>query len=101
MESSSTFKRIFSANRDIEKIPAPLRSHISSLKSPNCQDGLQVCRQGQGSRSGCYLSSHTYPCKTLFPTIRLTLLRRLSMCVTQSTQKGVRPLHGPEGTRKS
>ncbi|GBL85612.1 hypothetical protein AVEN_193082-1 [Araneus ventricosus] len=30
MESSSTFKRISSANRDIEKIPAPLRSHISS-----------------------------------------------------------------------
>ncbi|GBN41184.1 hypothetical protein AVEN_79990-1 [Araneus ventricosus] len=30
MESSSTFKRIFSTNRDIEKIPAPLRSHISS-----------------------------------------------------------------------
>ncbi|GBM56158.1 hypothetical protein AVEN_43883-1 [Araneus ventricosus] len=28
--------RIFSANRDIEKIPAPLRSRISS---PNCQDG--------------------------------------------------------------
>ncbi|GBN52595.1 hypothetical protein AVEN_5573-1 [Araneus ventricosus] len=35
MESSSTFERIFSANRDIEKIPAPLRSHISSPKSPN------------------------------------------------------------------
>ncbi|GBO05097.1 hypothetical protein AVEN_151263-1 [Araneus ventricosus] len=27
--------RIFSPNRDIEKIPAPLRSHISSPKSPN------------------------------------------------------------------
>ncbi|GBN32897.1 hypothetical protein AVEN_1699-1, partial [Araneus ventricosus] len=35
MESSNTFKRISSANRDIEKIPAPLRSHISSPKSPN------------------------------------------------------------------
>ncbi|GBN40680.1 hypothetical protein AVEN_62464-1 [Araneus ventricosus] len=34
MESSSTFKRISSPNRDIEKIPAPLRSHISSPKSP-------------------------------------------------------------------
>ncbi|GBM01238.1 hypothetical protein AVEN_62329-1 [Araneus ventricosus] len=30
MGSSSTFKSIFSPNRDIEKIPAPLRSHISS-----------------------------------------------------------------------
>ncbi|GBN50304.1 hypothetical protein AVEN_109240-1 [Araneus ventricosus] len=35
MESSSTSKRISSPNRDIEKIPAPLRSHISSPKSPN------------------------------------------------------------------
>ncbi|GBM54565.1 hypothetical protein AVEN_157069-1 [Araneus ventricosus] len=34
MESSSTFKRISSANRDIEKFPAPLRSHISLSKSP-------------------------------------------------------------------
>ncbi|GBO46813.1 hypothetical protein AVEN_243166-1 [Araneus ventricosus] len=34
MESSSTFKRIFSPNGNIEKIPAPLRSHISSPKSP-------------------------------------------------------------------
>ncbi|GBN69806.1 hypothetical protein AVEN_72764-1 [Araneus ventricosus] len=33
MESSSTFKRISSTNRDIEKIPAPLRSHISSPRS--------------------------------------------------------------------
>ncbi|GBM34869.1 hypothetical protein AVEN_25812-1 [Araneus ventricosus] len=70
MESSSTFKRISFANRDIEKIPAPLRSHISSPKSPSLQDG----RQGQGFRRGCCRSSHTYPCKTLFPTIRLTLL---------------------------
>ncbi|GBM16906.1 hypothetical protein AVEN_267303-1 [Araneus ventricosus] len=30
MESSSTFKRISFAKRDIEKIPAPLRSHILS-----------------------------------------------------------------------
>ncbi|GBO05794.1 hypothetical protein AVEN_191220-1 [Araneus ventricosus] len=30
MESSSAFKRISSANRDIEKIPAPLRAHMSS-----------------------------------------------------------------------
>ncbi|GBM86403.1 hypothetical protein AVEN_247442-1 [Araneus ventricosus] len=44
--------RIFSPNRDIEKIPAPLRSHISSPKSsPNRQDGRQVRRQGQGSRN--------------------------------------------------
>ncbi|GBN79217.1 hypothetical protein AVEN_204213-1, partial [Araneus ventricosus] len=71
MESSSTFKRITSANRDIEKIPAPLRFHISSPNfSPSRQDG----HQGQGSRRGCCQSSHTYPCKTLFPTIRLTLL---------------------------
>ncbi|GBN58545.1 hypothetical protein AVEN_140624-1 [Araneus ventricosus] len=65
---------IFSPNRDIEKIPAPSRSHISSPKlpnfSPSCQDG----RQSQGSRRGCCRSPHTYPCKTLFPTIRLTLL---------------------------
>ncbi|GBN84943.1 hypothetical protein AVEN_152475-1 [Araneus ventricosus] len=32
MESSSTFKRISSPNGNIEKIPAPLRSHISSPK---------------------------------------------------------------------
>ncbi|GBN22207.1 hypothetical protein AVEN_152560-1 [Araneus ventricosus] len=45
--------RIFCPNRDIEKIPAPLRSHISS---PNLsQDG----RQGQGSRHGYCPSSHT------------------------------------------
>ncbi|GBM56040.1 hypothetical protein AVEN_34739-1 [Araneus ventricosus] len=70
--------RIFSPIRDIEKIPATLRSHISSPKSPNFspsfQDGRQICRQGQGSRRGCYRSSHTYPCKTLFPTIGLALL---------------------------
>ncbi|GBL94661.1 hypothetical protein AVEN_83977-1 [Araneus ventricosus] len=35
MESSGTFKRISSPNRDIETIPAPLRSHISSPKTPN------------------------------------------------------------------
>ncbi|GBN51336.1 hypothetical protein AVEN_240256-1 [Araneus ventricosus] len=33
MESSSTFKLISSPNRDIEKIPASLRSHISSPSS--------------------------------------------------------------------
>ncbi|GBM99530.1 hypothetical protein AVEN_85294-1 [Araneus ventricosus] len=59
--------RIFSPNRDIEKIPALLRSY-----------SRQICRQhghqGQGSTRGYYPSSHTYPCKTLFPTIRLTLL---------------------------
>ncbi|GBN41798.1 hypothetical protein AVEN_192459-1 [Araneus ventricosus] len=33
---------IFSPNRDIEKIPAPLKSHISSPKfSPSRQDGRQ------------------------------------------------------------
>ncbi|GBO45501.1 hypothetical protein AVEN_47874-1 [Araneus ventricosus] len=31
-------------------------------------------RQGQGSRPGCCRSFHTYTCKTLFPTIRPTLL---------------------------
>ncbi|GBO30669.1 hypothetical protein AVEN_205361-1 [Araneus ventricosus] len=35
MESSSSFKRIFSPNGSVEKIPAPLKSHISSPKSPN------------------------------------------------------------------
>ncbi|GBN61409.1 hypothetical protein AVEN_63344-1 [Araneus ventricosus] len=44
MESSSTFKRISSANRDIEKIPAPLRSHISS---PNLSRSRQDGRQGK------------------------------------------------------
>ncbi|GBN20780.1 hypothetical protein AVEN_109187-1 [Araneus ventricosus] len=63
--------RIFSPNRDIEKIPAPLRSHISSPKSENFR---QVCRQCQGSRRGYCPSSRTHPCKTLFPTIRLTFL---------------------------
>ncbi|GBO17442.1 hypothetical protein AVEN_2989-1 [Araneus ventricosus] len=63
--------RIFSPNRDIEKIPAPLRSHISS---PSRQDGRQISRQSQGSRLGYCPSSHTYPCKTLFPTVRLPLL---------------------------
>ncbi|GBM37774.1 hypothetical protein AVEN_25886-1 [Araneus ventricosus] len=33
MEASRAFKRVSSANGDIEKIPAPLRSHISSPKS--------------------------------------------------------------------
>ncbi|GBO23795.1 hypothetical protein AVEN_141497-1 [Araneus ventricosus] len=44
MESSSTFKRISSANRDIEKIPVPLRSHISSPKSPSLspRSGVQT-----------------------------------------------------------
>ncbi|GBN67665.1 hypothetical protein AVEN_206619-1 [Araneus ventricosus] len=41
MESSSTFKRISSANRDIEKIPAPLRSHISS-PSLSPRSGVQT-----------------------------------------------------------
>ncbi|GBN45190.1 hypothetical protein AVEN_214151-1, partial [Araneus ventricosus] len=63
--------RVVSPNRDIEKIPSPLRSHISSKSRQIC---LQVCRQGQGARLGYCSSSHTYPCKTLFPTIRLTLL---------------------------
>ncbi|GBN17098.1 hypothetical protein AVEN_4693-1 [Araneus ventricosus] len=56
--------RIFSPNRDIEKIPAPLRSHISSPKSPNFSPR-------SGVQTGCCRSSHTYPSKTLFPTIRL------------------------------
>ncbi|GBN28440.1 hypothetical protein AVEN_8135-1 [Araneus ventricosus] len=41
MESSSTFKRISSSNRDIEKIPAPLRSHISS-PSLSPRSGVQT-----------------------------------------------------------
>ncbi|GBM38723.1 hypothetical protein AVEN_176845-1 [Araneus ventricosus] len=63
--------RIFSLIRDIGKIPAPLRSHISS---PNFSPSRQNGRQGQGSRRGCCRSSHTYPCKILIPTIRLTFL---------------------------
>ncbi|GBN95471.1 hypothetical protein AVEN_150294-1 [Araneus ventricosus] len=42
MELSSTFKCFFSPDRNIEKIPAPLRSHISSPKSPR-----------SGTRRGC------------------------------------------------
>ncbi|GBM28030.1 hypothetical protein AVEN_27421-1 [Araneus ventricosus] len=36
--------RIFSPNRDIEKIPVSLRSHISSLKSPSLspRSGVQT-----------------------------------------------------------
>ncbi|GBM54212.1 hypothetical protein AVEN_232670-1 [Araneus ventricosus] len=60
--------RIFSPNRDIEKIPAPLRSHISSPMSPKFSSSLSP-KSGVQARP-----SHTYPCKTLFPTIRLTLL---------------------------
>ncbi|GBM07942.1 hypothetical protein AVEN_232383-1 [Araneus ventricosus] len=41
MESSTTFKRIFSPNTDIEKIPAPLRSHISS---PNLSPSIVAVR---------------------------------------------------------
>ncbi|GBN77141.1 hypothetical protein AVEN_99231-1 [Araneus ventricosus] len=37
--------RIFSPNRDIEKIPAPLRSYISLPKSPNLSASRQICRQ--------------------------------------------------------
>ncbi|GBN50763.1 hypothetical protein AVEN_253253-1 [Araneus ventricosus] len=58
---------ILSPNRDIEKIPAPLRSHISSRN-------LSPSHRGQGSRRGYCPSSHIYTCKTLFATIRLTLL---------------------------
>ncbi|GBM41965.1 hypothetical protein AVEN_3591-1 [Araneus ventricosus] len=35
MESSSTFKRVFYPNGNIETIPALLRSHISSPRSGN------------------------------------------------------------------
>ncbi|GBM48350.1 hypothetical protein AVEN_37803-1, partial [Araneus ventricosus] len=68
MKSSSTFKRISSPNRDIEKRVA------SRLESSICRQGFQISLQDQVSRPGCCQSSHTYPCKTLFPTIRLTLL---------------------------
>ncbi|GBN63210.1 Eukaryotic translation initiation factor 2A [Araneus ventricosus] len=74
MQSSSTFERISSPNRDIEKIPAPLRSHISSPKSPNLLPSRQDSRQVYWSKPGCCQSSNTYPCKTLFPTTRLTFL---------------------------
>ncbi|GBO28097.1 hypothetical protein AVEN_175676-1 [Araneus ventricosus] len=70
-ELSITVKRISSPNRDIEKRIA--FSGIFDL-SPSRQYGRQVCRQGQRSRLGCCQSFHTYFCKILFPTIRLTLL---------------------------
>ncbi|GBN15397.1 hypothetical protein AVEN_98854-1 [Araneus ventricosus] len=60
--------RILSPNRDIEKIPAPLRSHVSSTKSPSLSP-----RSGVQTSVYC-LSFHSYLCKTLFPPIRLTLL---------------------------
>ncbi|GBN61946.1 hypothetical protein AVEN_44436-1 [Araneus ventricosus] len=72
MESSSTFKHISSPNRDIEKIPAPLRSHISSPKSPSHQMVVKFVAKVRGPGPA---AAHTYPCKTLFPTIRLTLPR--------------------------
>ncbi|GBN47645.1 hypothetical protein AVEN_208466-1 [Araneus ventricosus] len=67
MELSTTFKCIFSPNRNIEKIPAPLRSYISSGKSPNLSPR-------SGNQTWLLLVIPTYSCKTLFPTIRLTLL---------------------------
>ncbi|GBO02311.1 hypothetical protein AVEN_30451-1 [Araneus ventricosus] len=63
--------RIFSPNRDIEKIPAPLRSHISSRKSPNLSPSLS---RKSGVRTWLLSVISYFPCKTLFPTIRLTLL---------------------------
>ncbi|GBM66344.1 hypothetical protein AVEN_240493-1 [Araneus ventricosus] len=55
--------RISAPNRDIQKIIA--FSGIFDL-SPDFQNG----RQGQGFRPGHCRSFHTYPCKTLFATIR-------------------------------
>ncbi|GBN30800.1 hypothetical protein AVEN_158841-1 [Araneus ventricosus] len=84
MDSSSTFKRISSANRDIEKIPAPLRSHISSPKSPNLWPRWSPSSSPRsGVQTWLLRSSHTYPCKTLFPTIRLTLLGSDFPCLYQ------------------
>ncbi|GBN70454.1 hypothetical protein AVEN_243289-1, partial [Araneus ventricosus] len=71
MESSSTFKRISSPNGDIEKIIAPLRSHISSPKSTNLSPRWSP---RSGVQTWLLPSSHTYPCKALFPTLRLALL---------------------------
>ncbi|GBM89959.1 hypothetical protein AVEN_43399-1 [Araneus ventricosus] len=49
METSSTFKRISSPNRDIEKIPAPLRSHISSPRwSPSLSPRTNQFVTGHG-----------------------------------------------------
>ncbi|GBN44096.1 hypothetical protein AVEN_200748-1 [Araneus ventricosus] len=69
MELSRTFKRIFFPNRDIEK-----RVEFSGIidlspRSPNMspKGSLSLSpRSGVQSRP-----SHTYPCKTLFPDIRL------------------------------
>ncbi|GBO30990.1 hypothetical protein AVEN_217587-1 [Araneus ventricosus] len=66
-ELSSTLKRISSPNRDIEK-----RITFSGIF--DLSPSRQVCRQSQRSRPGCCQSFHTYTCKILFPTIRLTLL---------------------------
>ncbi|GBN04589.1 hypothetical protein AVEN_244233-1 [Araneus ventricosus] len=82
MESYSSFKHISSRNRDIEKIPAPFRSHISSPKSQNLSPRWSPSLSSRsGSRLGCCQSPHTYPYKTLFPTIRLTLLGRDVPCL--------------------
>ncbi|GBO28302.1 hypothetical protein AVEN_241363-1 [Araneus ventricosus] len=75
-ESTSTFERISFANRDIEKIPAPLRSHISSPKSPNLspRSGLQMR----------LLPVNPYlPLSNSFPNLKTHIAgKRLSMFVT-------------------
>ncbi|GBN29519.1 hypothetical protein AVEN_138949-1 [Araneus ventricosus] len=84
MESSCTFKRISSAKRDIEKIPAPLRSHISS---PN----LLPSRQDLLARSGVHtwlLPVISYlPLQNSLPNHKTHIAgKRLSMFVTIQTQ---------------
>ncbi|GBN29887.1 hypothetical protein AVEN_22210-1 [Araneus ventricosus] len=49
--------RISAPNGDIEKITV--------------FSGISICRLGQGSGPGRCRQFYTYPCKTLFPTIRL------------------------------
>ncbi|GBM66675.1 hypothetical protein AVEN_258629-1 [Araneus ventricosus] len=55
---------ISSPNRDIEKI-------IAFWESSICRQTLQNGRQGQRSKLGRCRPFHVYPCKTLFPTIKL------------------------------
>ncbi|GBN21501.1 hypothetical protein AVEN_159700-1 [Araneus ventricosus] len=82
MESSSTFKRISSAIRDIEKIPAPFEIPYFVAESPGVGQSRQICVRSSGNVLKALLvrSSHT-PGK-LFPTIDSLPRKRLSMFAT-------------------
>ncbi|GBM73585.1 hypothetical protein AVEN_140219-1 [Araneus ventricosus] len=71
MESSSTFKRISSTKRDIEKIPAPLRSHILSPRNwvfPSADDYRRAYDGHWEIR--CCIRDHVF-CQTLAEVVRI------------------------------